>query len=166
MYKNQPYSADDRAQLWGYVTGSYNDDVYIAALLALFENDRDTVDYVLENRTALHPAAMALAIPIMGCSEYGACYAALIADLQACEDDQDAYLIQQVLLETHYAVLPLIVASLITDSELAQWRLREVLRAFGFDRVAAYIGLLPAIPFESIFVDLFGATAIQGIKQR
>jgi len=92
-------------------------------------------------------------------------YQFLLDHLATLTDDNMSDFIITCLSKTDYPLLPMIIGRL--DSENKQYirRLKQVLKKIGFNRLERYLVMMPQIPFERYFRDVFGGAKIDQLKQ-
>ena len=92
-------------------------------------------------------------------------YQFLLDHLATLNDDNMSDFIITCLSKTDYQLLPMIIGRL--DSENKQYirRLKQLLKKIGFNRLESYLAMMPQIPFERYFRDVFGGTKIDQLKQ-
>ena len=141
------------------VTIKQNDYIYIAALLAFTEASDEAIDYLLDHHETLLQRPKYLLIPMLVCADYVRCYT-------FCFDCfEQIHSVCKILSSTHFLIMPLIIERLITDSSVFLDRLKLLLKKMGFKQVEEYLALLPSIPHERIFRDVFGNQLIDQIKR-
>ena len=143
-----------------------SEDNVVAALLALMEADRESVLFFIKQYKGLRPKIQKLAIPMLVCTDEVDVYLMLLNRLKESDEDAEVEVLIASLAKTHFPVEPLIVQHLITDNELYLKRLKLLLKTMGFERLKTFLLLSPQIPFEAIFIDLFGEGLVANIKQK
>ena len=79
---------------------------------------------------------------------------------------QEVEIIIATLASTHFAVIPFVVESLIDDNDMFVERLKQILKKIGLKGLTSYLMLVPQIPHETVFRDIFGVEKIERIKQK
>tara|TARA_B100001989_G_C24361537_1_gene374797 strand:+ start:116 stop:658 length:543 start_codon:yes stop_codon:yes gene_type:complete len=147
------------------VTIKQNDYIYIAALLAFTEASDEAIDYLLDHHETLLQRPKYLLIPMLVCADYVRCYTFCFDCLETSSDEDEVGILVYSLSSTHFLIMPLIIERLITDSSVFLDRLKLLLKKMGFKQVEEYLALLPSIPHERIFRDVFGNQLIDQIKR-
>jgi hypothetical protein len=142
------------------------ESVWISATTVLTEADDAVLDEFLQAFSSFCSQAQVLAYLQMACTDYVHMYVRLLDELSHTRDDGRVGVLVSVLSSTHYPVLPLVIERLSHDDPRVVGRMKQVIFDMGFSQVKAYLLLLPQIPYEAVFRDLFGADQIEQIKQR
>ena len=166
VYEGYVFDQDDIAFLLDCLINENVDDVYIAALIALLENENNVIDAFLEAYLTIQSKARYLAIPFLGCTDYFRSYFFMLERLKVSADHQEVEIIIATLASTHFAVIPFVVESLIDDNDMFVERLKQILKKIGLKGLTSYLMLVPQIPHETVFRDIFGVEKIERIKQK
>ena len=65
---------------------------------------------------------------------------------------------------TEYMLLPVIIGRLESEDKRYILRLKRLLNAIGFNRLELYLRMMPQIPFERYFREVFGGDRIDQLK--
>ena len=105
-----------------------------------------------------------MAVPLLCCTDFGDVYTFLIEWLKRCDNDEQAAIIMQSLAYTEYPVLSLLLFYLSEDDVVLRARCKGILYQMGFKRLRPQLALLPVIPHEAVFRELFGDVAMDRLK--
>jgi hypothetical protein len=111
------------------------------------------------------PAKKSLLIP-MASMEFYEPYPVLIQDLRLTRDLQYGWLLIQCLGRTEYFVFPLILPWLETEDLIVLGRFKQVLSLIGLEKIRLYVQMVPVLPAEQVFRDVFGEATIQTLRGR
>ena len=165
-YSGYSYKKEDIDFLIKSLADEHSDEIYIAALSIFMMGDDRLTETFLEFYFKVSLRARFLALPMMASSDSVNVYVFMLKLLKTSEDLDEVEIVIACLAETHYPVIALIVEELIEDDELYLNRLKGCLLRGGLKRLTQYLMMLPQIPFEAVFSELFGADKINKIKQR
>lgn len=165
-YSGYRYKKDDILFLVKSLTEAHSDEIYIAALSIFMLGEDSLVETFLEYYFQVSFRARFLALPMMSSSDSVNVYVFMLKLLKTSEDLDEVEIVIACLAETHYPVIAIIIEELIEDDEVYLSRLKGCLLRIGLRRLTQYLMMLPQIPFEAVFSELFGADKIKKIKQR
>jgi hypothetical protein len=165
-YYGYIYKKEDISFLIKTLSDEYSDDIYIAALSIFMMGEDSLVETFINYYFKVLPRARFLALPMMASSDSVNVYVFMLKLLKTSEDLDEVEIVIACLADTHYPVIALIVEELIEDNEVYLNRLKGCLLRIGLKRLTHYLMLVPQIPFEAVFSELFGADKISRIKQR
>jgi hypothetical protein len=92
-------------------------------------------------------------------------YQFLLDHLATLNDDNMSDFIITCLSKTDYQLLPMIISRLDSENKQSIRRLKQLLKKIGFNRLERYLVIMPQIPFERYFRDVFGGDKIDKLKQ-
>ena len=150
--------------LFSCLKPSFSSDVHIAALLLLTESDDDVLDQVMERYSGLPVSVQHLLISYLTTTDYIQCFVFLFNIIKTASSEEEVNVAIFSLAQTHYFILPLIFTELNSDDALYVNQLKRLLFMIGIDRLKPYLAVLPQIPHEAIFRQLFGPDKIDRIK--
>ena len=91
-------------------------------------------------------------------------YQFLFNYLMTLNDEHMVNFIITCLSQTQFELFPMILGRLDSDDMRYISRLKQLLRAIGFNRIELYLKIMPQIPFEQYFRDVFGGDKIDQLK--
>ena len=165
-YSGYKYTSKDILFLISVLKEEYSDDVYIAALSVFTLAEDSFAIKLLDFYEQICKQARLLALPMLASSDSVKVYIFMLKRLRDTNDTDESSIIIACLAETHYPVLPIIIESLIDDDKLYLNKLKLCLKRMGLKKITKYLMMSPQIPFEAVFIDIFGQEKIQEIKQR
>ena len=103
-------------------------------------------------------------IQLLSCTEFVEIHQFLFKLLRENKEPELNFYILFSLSRTEYFIFPLIITELENAFHDTKENMKNILQGMGFSRVKPFLGMMPYIPEESFFRDVFGADAIESIK--
>ena len=163
-YSDTAYSEEQLEFLFSCVSSEHSEPIYVAALLAFTEASDLELDYLLDRYELLLQQARYLVIPMLVCVDYVRVFIFCLKRLEVSRDQVEVHILIQSLGVSDFLMMPLIVDLLITDKMVFLNRLKQLLAEIGFKKAHAYLGVLPQLPHEAIFREVYGDDCIDQIK--
>ena len=91
-------------------------------------------------------------------------YRFLLNYLITLDDENMVNFIITCLSKTQFELFPMILNKLGSEDMRYIGRLKQLIRQIGFNRLELYLKLMPQIPFEQYFRDVFGGDKINQLK--
>jgi len=165
LHTDSAINEEKLSYLYNAIDKSDDQDVIIAALLVITETEIDVITDFLNKFSLFSEQVRLLAIPMLACTDYVECYDFLFEYLQKFPKSNEAIVIVYTLSTTHYyGILPMILARLITDDDAFLAHLKNILFKMGLKKLSPFLTMLPQIPHEAVFRELFGDEKIDHIK--
>jgi hypothetical protein len=145
------------------------DTVYLAAQV-LMTLEKDEFMEVIDNFDDYSPIVQVLLIPFFATTNFNNTYVFLF-ELLKRTDNKDSLdtLIIDCLSRTGYFVFPILLLHLSQADYAGNYdfliKLKRLLLKIGFENIRPYLAVIPEIPNEKIFRDLFGDENINRLKE-
>ncbi len=157
-------TSDDIDFLFSSLSESFGEDVQLAALLLLVESDDSVLDLVIQNYSSFSTSVKHLTLSYLTTTDYVNCFLFLFELIEQSPSDEEVNIAVVSLAYTDYYIFPFILVGLGSDNDGYVTQLKRLLLLMGIDKLKPYLSVLPYIPHEAIFRDLFGEDVIDSIK--
>ena len=135
------------------------------AMTLLIEQDKPILKQVLNNLQHYNYPTQKIVCTFFASTEFGEGYTIMLDSLRETQDPQLITLIQNCLGLTHFFIFPLLIIYLMDADLIYQDKLSVIFKKIGFKKIEAYLAMMPHIPQEQFFRNLFGETAIDSVKK-
>lgn len=103
-------------------------------------------------------------IMFLSLSSFVESFAFLLNTLESSTDSNIHHLITTCISKTHYQIQPLILARLNTENPVHLGRYKILIKAVGLTKFETLLAMLPSLPHERLFREVFGDAKIDRIK--
>ena len=154
------------AELGVLIQGLMSPDsmAYRQAVVVFSYLDQDGVLSVLGNFDQIPLIVKKMMCPFLAAMEFYQPYALMLKELGAATEETYVEVLIQCLGRTDYMVFPLLLDCFSEPDPVILSRYKRVLALIGLPKIRLYVEMVPALPYEPIFREIFGDDAINGIR--
>ncbi|MFC1751960.1 hypothetical protein ACFL96_00990 [Thermoproteota archaeon] len=135
------------------------------AAITLTNLDLPILEKILEKFDTYSQRARLILIPMLAGADYYQVFKFLFETLKKEPEGVQAGVIVTCLSKTEYFILPLIIFYLFEDNRKLRMQLKKILVNIGFETIKPYLAILPEIPHETVFREVYGDEAIESLKK-
>lgn len=150
--------------LFSCLLATVSEEARHAALLLLTESDDTVLDLLMDRYGEFSVEVRHLMLSYFTTTDYVQCYVFLLDILKQAPSEEEVNIVVFCLANTDYFIFPLILTELNSDNAIYVAQLKRLLVMIGIDRLKSYLAVMPVIPHEALFRDIFGADVIDQIK--
>ncbi len=160
---DSPLTDEERRFL---IDGLYheNKQVWMSAVAVVSAADRVDVLEVLKIYKDLRMDVKKNLVPVLASMEFHEPYWLLCEDLKETKDEELERILVICLAKTDYSVFPINIHELQEASQGYLFRLKKVLSVMGWPKIKPVLELLPYVPHETVFRDVFGDDLINRLN--